>query len=104
MPLNKAFITTFLFSATFLSSDLSNAQQWKESRTRAALPYGHKVVAPPGMTYIQGGVTVINYDQSTTDTNSARKVSVTSFFMDKTEVTNQQYREFTEWVADSIAI
>jgi len=104
MPLNKAFITTFLLSATFLSSEFCIAQGKKDSRTRPALPYGHKVVAPPGMTYIQGGVTTINYDQSTTDTNSARKVSVTSFFMDKTEVTNQEYREFTEWVADSIAI
>lgn len=104
MPLNKAFITILLFFATFLSSQLCNAQGKKESRTRAAIPYPHKVIAPPGMVYVKGGVTTINYDQSTTDTNSARKVSVTSFFMDKTEVTNQMYREFTNWVIDSIAI
>ncbi len=104
MPLNKAFITILLFFATFLSSVFSNAQGRKESRTRAAIPYNHKVIAPPGMVYVKGGVTTINYDQSTTDTNSARKVSVTSYFMDKTEVTNQMYREFVNWVIDSIAI
>jgi len=61
-------------------------------------------MAPPGMVYVKGGTTTINYDQSSTDTNSARKVSLTSFFMDKTEVTNQQYRQFVQWVVDSIAI
>jgi len=104
MPLNKTIITFLLFIATFLSSVFCIAQGKRESRTRAAIPYNHKVIAPPGMVYVQGGVTTINYDQSTTDTNSARKVSVTSFFIDKTEVTNQQYREFVNSVIDSIAI
>jgi formylglycine-generating enzyme required for sulfatase activity len=104
MPLNKAIITFLLFFTTFLSSVFCFGQGRRESRTRAAIPYNHKVIAPPGMVYVQGGVTTINYDQSTTDSNSARKVSVTSFFIDKTEVTNQQYREFVNWVMDSIAI
>ncbi|MCD6012495.1 MAG: gliding motility-associated lipoprotein [Flavipsychrobacter sp.] len=104
MPLNKAFITIILFFTTFLLSTDCFSQGKDISRTRYVIPYPHKIVAPPGMTYVQGGVTTINYDQSTTDTNSARKVSLTSFFMDKTEVTNQQYRQFVNWVADSIAI
>ena len=104
MPLSKAFITIVLVSTTFLLSNDCFAQGKDISRTRYVIPYPHKVIAPPGMTYVQGGVTTINYDQSTTDTNSARKVSLTSFFMDKTEVTNQQYRQFVQWVADSIAI
>ncbi len=104
MPLSKAFITILLFSTTFLLSNECFAQGKNISRTRYVIPYPHKIIAPPGMTYVKGGVTTINYDQSTTDTNSARKVSLTSFFMDKTEITNQQYREFVQWVADSIAI
>lgn len=104
MPLRKTLVTIFLFLASFLVSDLCFAQGRNDSRTRYVIPYSHKVIAPPGMVYVQGGVTEINYDQSTTDTNSARKVSLTSFFMDKTEVTNQQYRAFTEWVVDSIAV
>ncbi len=104
MPLSKTYITTLFFITTFLLSVYCSAQGQKDSRTRYVIPYSHKVIAPPGMVYVQGGVTTINYDQSTTDTNSARKVSLTSFFMDRTEVTNQQYRQFTEWVIDSIAI
>lgn len=56
------------------------------------------------MVYIRGGSTTIKYNQSSTDSNSNKKVSLTSFFIDRTETTNQQYRLFTEWVIDSIAI
>lgn len=81
--MNKTIITFLLFFTTFLSSVFCIGQGRKESRTRAAIPYNHKVIAPPGMVYVQGGVTTINYDQSTTDSNSARKVSVTSFLLTK---------------------
>jgi formylglycine-generating enzyme required for sulfatase activity len=105
MPLSKAFITILLLFSIIIQLPRSSfAQGKKESRTRYVVPYHRRVMAPPGMVYVQGGTTVINYDQSTTDTNSARKVSLTSFYMDKTEVTNQEYRRFTEWVIDSIAI
>ena len=56
------------------------------------------------MVYVPGGSTVIRYSQSSTDSNAVKKVSLSSFFIDKTECTNQQYRQFTEWVIDSIAI
>ncbi len=105
MPLSKFFITILLFSTTFLLPFLCSAQDYNKSRTRAVIPYNHPtLVAPPGMVYVRGGTTKIRYDQSSTDTNSTRKVSLTSFFMDKTEVTNQQYRKFINWVIDSIAI
>src|SRR5580704_17281601 len=100
MPLNKTFIIFLLFFTTFLSSIFCSAQDNNKSRTRYAIPYGHKIIAPPGMVYIRGGVTRIKYDQSSTDTNSIKKVSLTSFFMDKTEVTNYQYRQFVNWVID----
>jgi formylglycine-generating enzyme required for sulfatase activity len=75
------------------------------SRTRPVIPYNHsKLAAPPGMVYIPGGSTVIKYSQSSTDTNSKKKVSLSSFFIDKTEVTNQQYRQFVNWVLDSVAV
>ncbi|GAA4467274.1 hypothetical protein GCM10023093_22830 [Nemorincola caseinilytica] len=56
------------------------------------------------MVYIPGGSVTIKYSQSSTDTNSKKRVSLSSFYMDKTEITNQQYRMFTEWVIDSIAV
>ena len=105
MPLNRVFTTILLSLTLFLFSNLSIAQDYSRyDGTREALPYGHRIVPPPGMVYVPGGVTLINYDQSTIDTNSVKKVSVTSFFMDKTETTNQEYRDFVNWVIDSIAI
>ena len=105
MPLNKTFITFLLFISALYISTLCSAQSSFQNRTHAVIPYNHKtLVAPPGMVYIPGGSTIIKYDQSSTDTNSARMVSLTAFFIDKTEITNDEYRQFTEWVIDSIAI
>ncbi len=110
MPINKTLITFFLFFVTFLSSVLCSAQGKTKSRNslaapRTVIPYNHPTLnAPQGMVYIRGGTTRIKYDQSSTDSNSLRKVSLTSFFIDRTEVTNEQYRQFINWVIDSIAV
>ena len=105
MPLHKTLIPLLLFSSTLFISITCIAQNRNKSRTHAVIPYNYKTLpAPPGMIYIPGGTTIVKYDQSSTDTNSSRMVSLTSFFIDKTEITNQQYRQFTEWVIDSIAI
>ncbi|MES2702208.1 MAG: SUMF1/EgtB/PvdO family nonheme iron enzyme [Bacteroidota bacterium] len=78
---------------------------YHKSRTRPVIPYKHATLAaPPGMVYIPGGSVTIKYSQSSTDTNSKKKVSLSSFYIDKTEVTNQQYRMFTDWIVDSIAV
>lgn len=60
------------------------------------------VVAPAGMVYIPSGTFYYKY----TDANKqeSRKVSVSAFFIDKTEVTNKQYAAFVNWVADSVAV
>jgi formylglycine-generating enzyme len=105
MPLNKTFITILLFIAASSFSVICSAQSSKKSRIRPVIPYNHPtLIAPPGMVYVPSGSTKINYSQSSTDTNSYRKVSLSAFFIDKTEVTNQQYRQFVNWVIDSIAI
>ncbi len=105
MLLNKASITILLFFALTSVSVFCNAQDNKKSRIRPVIPYNHAtLIAPQGMVYVRGGSTKIKYNQSSTDTNSYRKVALSAFFMDKTEVTNQQYRKFVNWVIDSIAI
>jgi formylglycine-generating enzyme len=105
MPINRALATFLLFLTASSISDLCLAQNSKKSRVRPVLPYNHATLnAPPNMVYIRGGSTTIRYNQSSTDTNSIKKVSLKAFFIDKTEVTNQQYRVFTEWVIDSIAV
>ena len=88
--------------AGFFSAKSSFAQK---NRIRPVIPYNHsRLAAPPGMVYVPGGSTVIRYSQSSTDSNAVKKVSLSSFFIDKTECTNQQFRQFTEWVIDSVAI
>lgn len=58
--------------------------------------------APPGMVYVPSGTILF---KSSLDTAEAGKnVSLSAFFIDETEVTNKQYREFINWVADSIAV
>lgn len=96
------FLTASSLSVNSIAQDNPN---YHKTRTRPVIPYRHvTLAAPPGMVYIPGGSVTIKYSQSSTDTNSKKRVSLSSFYIDKTEVTNQQYRMFTEWVIDSIAI
>lgn len=108
MSIKRSLLFTgVLLIASSLSTN-SIAQEnpnYHKSRTRPVIPYRHlTLAAPPGMVYVPGGSVTIKYSQSSTDTNSKKRVSLSSFYIDKTEVTNQQYRMFTEWVIDSIAI
>lgn len=64
--------------------------------------HGDRLMAPPGMEYIPSGS--ILFKGSLDSANVGKNVSISAFFIDKTEVTNRQYRAFVNWVADSIAI
>jgi gliding motility-associated lipoprotein GldK len=59
-------------------------------------PYGMALV--PGGSFIMGksDADVANVGDATTKT-----VTVRSFYMDETEITNREYRQFVEWVKDS---
>jgi gliding motility-associated lipoprotein GldK len=66
---------------------------------RAEVPYG--------MVYIPAGSFLMGQtDQDVTFAQIAqtKQVTVNAFFMDETEVTNSKYRQFVNWVRDSIAI
>lgn len=61
---------------------------------------------PPGMVYIpQGTFHMGPSDEDPAYAFSARNrsVSISGFWMDATEITNNQYRQFVWWVRDSIA-
>lgn len=61
---------------------------------------------PYGMVYVPSGTLVIggsDQDVFTTHTQMPKNVSVHGFFMDDTEITNNEYRQFVNWVRDSIA-
>ncbi len=60
---------------------------------------------PFGMSYIPGGSFTMgkqDEDQTGTLNTPARTVSVSPFYMDETEITNSEYKQFVHWVRDSI--
>jgi formylglycine-generating enzyme len=64
------------------------------------------VEIPYGTVYIHSGT--LHVGPSDQDVNTAlvqrpRSISVQGFFMDNTEITNNEYRQFVMWVRDSIA-
>ncbi len=61
---------------------------------------------PPGMVYVPTGTFHMgpsDEDVNYTYTARNKSVSISGFWMDATEITNNQYRMFTDWVRDSIA-
>lgn len=61
---------------------------------------------PYGMVYIPMGsytMGVSDEDITNASVHQPRTVSISGFFMDETEVTNNEYRQFVHWVRDSIA-
>lgn len=59
---------------------------------------------PYGMTLITGGAFIMgkpDYDIAQVGDAPTKTVTVRSFYMDETEITNSEYRQFVEWVKDS---
>lgn len=62
---------------------------------------------PPGMVFVpMGSFTIGPSDQDVAYAQTAinRTISIPAFYMDETEITNNQYRQFVYWVRDSIAL
>jgi formylglycine-generating enzyme required for sulfatase activity len=76
-------------------SQLTSAQDRK--------PYFEPI--PHGMNFIKQGSINIGPSEEEIDRSSTavKTVSVPSFWMDDTEITNNEYRQFVYWVRDSIA-
>ncbi len=63
-------------------------------------------VQPPGMAYIPMGSFLMgpsDEDPAYAHNAITKRVSLPSFYMDETEITNNQYRQFVFWVRDSLA-
>jgi len=59
---------------------------------------------PYGMTLIPGGSFIMgksDEDLANVGDATTKTVTVRSFYMDETEITNSEYRQFVEWVKDS---
>ncbi|MEZ4906136.1 MAG: SUMF1/EgtB/PvdO family nonheme iron enzyme [Saprospiraceae bacterium] len=67
---------------------------------------GWKGINPYGMVYIPSGFMHIGQDDNDifhTNTKKSKAVSINGFYMDDTEITNNEYRQFVYYVRDSIA-
>ena len=65
----------------------------------------HVEETPYGMAFVPGGhflMGVGEQDPAYTLTYNAKNVTLSPFYMDETEITNNEYRQFVEWVRDSI--
>jgi formylglycine-generating enzyme len=76
----------------FLPGGERNSQSWFEP-------------SPFGMVLIQRGSYVIgpSDDEVSNFSNRSKRISVEAFWMDDTEITNNEYRQFVYWVRDSVA-
>jgi gliding motility-associated lipoprotein GldK len=78
-----------------------------DGQLHGVAPSGRYILPkPPGMVYIPPGT--FHMGPSDEDINYAftarnKQVSINGFWMDATEITNNEYRQFTNWVRDSIA-
>lgn len=62
---------------------------------------------PHGMVLIPGGTFIMNQsdeDITFSQTAQSRQVTIAPFYMDDTEISNSEYRQFVFWVRDSILI
>ena len=61
---------------------------------------------PYGMVYIPAGNVILGAGESAPAlvfAPQSRSISISAFWMDETEITNNEYRQFVNWVKDSIA-
>lgn len=91
-----ALTATLSFLISCGSSDRGELVGVKGRKWRPEKPYGMTLV--PGGAFIMGKS---DDDLANVQDAPTKTVTVTSFYMDETEITNSEYRQFVEWVKDS---
>jgi sulfatase modifying factor 1 len=101
-----AFFALFLMAGCKLGGKSGKGLQNDGQLHGVAPASAYNLQKPPGMVYIPPGT--FHMGPSDEDMNYAfttrnKQVSISGFWMDATEITNNEYRQFTNWVRDSIA-
>lgn len=91
-----ALTATLSFLISCSSGDRGELVGVKGKKWRPEKPYGMTLV--PGGAYIMGKS---DDDLANVQDAPTKTVTVRSFYMDETEITNSEYRQFVEWVKDS---
>jgi gliding motility-associated lipoprotein GldK len=99
MKRHLVLLTIFLIIASCCSNNRGELIGVRQKKWFGDKPYG--------MTLIEGGAYIMgksDEDIAQLQNAPARTVTVPSFYMDETEITNSEYRQFVYWVKDSIAL
>ena len=70
-------------------------------------PRFKKAELPYGMVYIPTGSFIMgpsDQDITSSQISQNKQITIQAFYMDQTEITNSEYRQFVNWVRDSIAV
>jgi len=95
----KKFISLFAILAMLSSCGGGNRGELigaKGKKWHPQKPYGMALI--PGGSFIMGKS---DDDKAALSNAPTKTVTVRSFYMDETEVTNSEYRQFVQWVRDS---
>ena len=93
-----------LMGCPFKKASKSSTTGWAYNDPETGnVPYlsGYEQSAGPGLIFIEGGTFTmgkVEEDVMSKWDNTPRRVTVASFYMDETEVSNQGYREYVYWV------
>jgi formylglycine-generating enzyme required for sulfatase activity len=99
----KKFVSLFILLAIIISS--CGGGYSKGELTGAPDRKRYFEPDPFGMVFIPQGSFILgssDQDVAWAQTTMARTVSIDAFWMDETEITNNEYRQFVYWVRDSI--
>ena len=91
-----ALTATLSFLISCGSSDRGELVGVRGKKWRPEKPYGMALI--PGGAYIMGKS---DDDLANVQDAPTKTVTVRSFYMDETEITNSEYRQFVQWVKDS---
>lgn len=107
MKNRKAFVIIFSLSIVILSGcGKASWDSYKGQLLGAKDRPGWTPITPYGMVYVPTGVLHIgpsDQDINNAQTARSKEVSIQGFYMDETEITNNEYRQFVYHVRDSIA-
>lgn len=106
-PILFAAALSLVFSSCFLNKNKKAKGIPDDGQLYGVAPSTNKTMgAPRNMVYVQPGsfhMGPSDEDISYNYTTRNRQVSIPGFWMDATEITNNQYRQFVHWVRDSLA-
>lgn len=104
--MRNIYLFSFFIICGFLASCSKGGSQSGELVGAYNRKFKNKTI-PLGMVFIPPGRTLIGMtdeDQTFYSGNTSRMTSFPAFYMDQTEITNAEYRQFVNWVRDSVAV